>query len=904
MGRTTRILGLTLSAGIVVLAACRDTSVTSPTGATAITDWRAASVGAAAACTPMTLAQLNALTDSVFAGGGPNANSVKSKIDQIDKAKKKGDAAKANDAAFNANRFVFQKFKGPQPLAGTSAQVARLISGIFCFAGINITISDPANSNIIDPASTTQIVKSKDSTAGTRLPPGSITEPTVLEFTKVPSASYSTPGAGPLNTRLDQYPGFYLIQAGNASGSGPAVPVIVAICPDASVPASIRGRLRLGHEKSNGFEIAPPADASFLNCPAPTNLSFLPGWASKALSTLMPRTLYAAIGGKSEAFVGGVGGTASEFSPFDPVDPVLEFAARGGVGGTAGEFTTRPTRKTGLTPEVSTAPTGDLAAVIATPGATANTLSAGACSAVEAPWSAELEPQCRPRLELKTRLGTPLRNVPLTWSVTAGDGTIAAGVPGTTTCTGAFAASVTFNTSADSGKAGVCWKMGPTLGTNTVTVTPGIGGDVPPGVTYVPAIPTFNATAIKATPTVNISCPTSVVYNGADQTPCTASVTDSIHGALSLGAVPVVYGPTTPPRNAGTYTADASYAEAALYFGATAAQKSFEITKAAPTVVVSCPASVPHTGSAIEPCTATVTGPGALTEPVAVTYADNVVPGTATATASYPGAANHLAGTGSATFVINPPPPSNFFDGFETPSLWASTGLWNRSAGLSAIVNAAFPNHVSAPPGESPGGRLPAPLTGALATWFGGVGTGNYIGVQVAGDPNGSGGTSASPVSGTLTSPNIAISPSLLTTPVLSLDTWWEIESVDPHAFDLMKVSVYDVVANTTTQLGVLNPTYDPNGSAMTPFTSGGFNAPPVWTDLTVDLSAFRGRTVRLVFSFGTGDTQYNGYRGWVIDNVLITNATSAIRLSPSGGRSSRTLNPTPAPAVRSPQQP
>jgi|GEM_PF-5272918 len=689
MGPKSRVIAVALSASLVVIAACRDTSVTAPTGATAIADWRAANVGSGPSCTPLTLTQLYALTDSVFAAGGPNANAVKSKIDQIDKAKKKGDAKKTNEAAFNANRLVFQKFKGPQPLAGTNAQVARLISGIFCFAGINITISDPANSNIIDPSSTTQVVKSQDSTAGTRLPPGSITEPTVLEFTKVPN-TFTTPGAGPLNTRLDQYPGFYLIQAGNASGTGPAVPVIVAICPDASVPASIRGRLRLGHEKSNGFEITPAADASFLNCPAPTNLGFLPGWANKALSALMPKTLYAAIAGKSEAFVGGVGGTASEFSPFDPVDPILEFAARGGVGGTAGEFTTRPTRKAGLTPQVSAAPTGDLASVIASPGAMANTLSAGTCTAVEAPWSSELEPECRPRLELKTRLGTPLRNVPLTWSVTAGNGTIAAGVPGTTTCTGTFAASVTFNTSADSGKAGVCWKMGPTLGTNTVTVTPGIGGDVPPGVTYVPAIPTFNATAIKTTPTVNISCPASVVYNGADQTPCTASVTDSIHGALSLGAVPVTYGPTAPPRDAGTYTADAAYASTALYNAAAGAQKTFDIARAASAVAVTCPASVPYTGGPQTPCSATVTGAGGLDEAVTpVTYADNVNAGTATASATYAQSTNHLTSNGSATFVIAPPaPPTWSVSGPGTTTLLndGSTGQPSMSYALSGSV--------------------------------------------------------------------------------------------------------------------------------------------------------------------------------------------------------------------------
>ena len=67
---------------------------------------------------------------------------------------------------------------------------------------------------------------------------------------------------------------------------------------------------------------------------------------------------------------------------------------------------------------------------------------------------------------------------------------------------------------------------------------------------------------------------------------------------------------------------------------------------------VSCPASVTYNGSAHTPCTANVTGAGGLDDGVDVTYSDNTHAGTATASASYGGDANHKPSSDSKTFVI------------------------------------------------------------------------------------------------------------------------------------------------------------------------------------------------------------------------------------------------------------
>jgi hypothetical protein len=67
---------------------------------------------------------------------------------------------------------------------------------------------------------------------------------------------------------------------------------------------------------------------------------------------------------------------------------------------------------------------------------------------------------------------------------------------------------------------------------------------------------------------------------------------------------------------------------------------------------VTCLASVTYTGMAQTPCSATVTGAGGLNQSLLVNYSSNTNAGTANASASYPGDANHTGSTGSATFAI------------------------------------------------------------------------------------------------------------------------------------------------------------------------------------------------------------------------------------------------------------
>src|SRR6185436_18837141 len=80
---------------------------------------------------------------------------------------------------------------------------------------------------------------------------------------------------------------------------------------------------------------------------------------------------------------------------------------------------------------------------------------------------------------------------------------------------------------------------------------------------------------------------------------------------------------------------------------------TFEITPASTTTVVTCSVSEIYTGSEIEPCTVSVTGANLSLTPAPV-YADNINVGTASASYTYSGDANHTGSDDSATFEITP----------------------------------------------------------------------------------------------------------------------------------------------------------------------------------------------------------------------------------------------------------
>jgi len=204
-------------------------------------------------------------------------------------------------------------------------------------------------------------------------------------------------------------------------------------------------------------------------------------------------------------------------------------------------------------------------------------------------------------------------------------------------------------------------------------------------------------TVAKAATSTVITCPSSATYTGSALTPCTAAVTGA--GGLNTTAT-ITYANNT---NAGTATADASYAGDANHNGSTATQATFTIAKAASSTVITCPSSATYTGSALTPCTAAVTGDGGLNTTATITYANNINAGsTATADASYAGDANHNGSTATqATFtiakaasstVITCPSSATYTGSALTPCTAAVTG----DGGLNTTATITYANNTNA----------------------------------------------------------------------------------------------------------------------------------------------------------------------------------------------------------------
>jgi len=201
---------------------------------------------------------------------------------------------------------------------------------------------------------------------------------------------------------------------------------------------------------------------------------------------------------------------------------------------------------------------------------------------------------------------------------------------------------------------------------------------------------------LKAASMTTVTCPASVVFNNAAQTPCTAAVTGPGLNQDLTGSI--VYGSNT---NAGTASASVSYAGGGNYQGSNDTE-NFEITAAPTTTTITCPASVLYTGSALSPCTAVVTGPG-LNQALTVNYTNNLNFGTATATASYPGNSNRSGSSDTKNFAITKAPTTTvvtcpasvvFNALVQTPCTYVVTGA-NLNIGPLPVPAGNYANNLN-----------------------------------------------------------------------------------------------------------------------------------------------------------------------------------------------------------------
>lgn len=216
-----------------------------------------------------------------------------------------------------------------------------------------------------------------------------------------------------------------------------------------------------------------------------------------------------------------------------------------------------------------------------------------------------------------------------------------------------------------------------------------------------------------------------------------------------------------------------------------------------------------------------------------------------------------------------------------------------HSSGLGIVNQAYTDGYVQLATGDTSSGAVPDPSQGSQAYWYGsaqstdnstvfGAIQGNFLDNQEESFAfELDGGTSNSLDGwneGELISPSIDLTSVSASTPVsLVFDTFWEIESVNPNSsgFDVMIVeySLDDGATWETTQAR-LNPLSDPQDTverAPIPYSNTGYNSPPAWVQQeAIPLVGVQGETIRLRFTFSTEDNLYNGFRGWLIDNVIV----------------------------------
>ncbi|MBK8259019.1 MAG: DNRLRE domain-containing protein [Polyangiaceae bacterium] len=379
-----------------------------------------------------------------------------------------------------------------------------------------------------------------------------------------------------------------------------------------------------------------------------------------------------------------------------------------------------------------------------------------------------------------------------------------------------------------------------------------------------------------------------------DGNECTIDICDPISGCISDPA------PNGTPCSNGTCESGVCTLSGLAFCGVVQ-EVAFGVTQPSAGATVSVSGDAPsnifqNTVTAADGSYCLVLNGGALN--FTTYYLTAKKPGFNSQTKSNPGDFTVIMGTTvNVNFLIDQITEGTCFeDDFETNKGWVSSApvagvSWQNKTNIPIVPNNAVGVCVTLAPDENcvPGtagcplcpnvadpacipqaGAVSNAFQGAHAYWFGNSTNGTYTGNFMA--QNGTcasfnGGSGGSAVSGSLTSPLLTIPPG---SALLQFRAWWEIESVDPQQFAFDQLLVQVVSGATVTTIGTLNPEIDTNGFSGQPYSSGGFDAAPVWSLYEMDLSAYAGQNVQIRFRFQSQDSLYNAFRGWMVDTVTV----------------------------------
>lgn len=322
-----RALATLAAAGVLVLAACSGDGP-APTAP----DYHRQQNQQQSTCSPD---QTERLIIELFPKGGDSRTSALSRFKQVVRSAASGNVQGARHHAIRLVDFALERYYAGQLIGGTSTatanKLAEMLTGVLCLAGMPpfdpALLGLDAAAVVVEPNSPQTTIVTGTGFAGAQVEPGTVNEPTLFTIRRLPNSP------GPLLTQLDQYPLFYEFHANGITFN---VPVLVSTCvPDDANPPDIN-RLRLAHNVApftmGSIEILEPvAGASIVDCTtaglaaaqrrgldqlAHQGFQLLKNTLEK---TLLPQPLYAA-----RRFFGGAGlsGSVRTFSPFGGVDPV------------------------------------------------------------------------------------------------------------------------------------------------------------------------------------------------------------------------------------------------------------------------------------------------------------------------------------------------------------------------------------------------------------------------------------------------------------------------------------------------------------------------------------------------------------------------------------------------------
>lgn len=229
-----------------------------------------------------------------------------------------------------------------------------------------------------------------------------------------------------------------------------------------------------------------------------------------------------------------------------------------------------------------------------------------------------------------------------------------------------------------------------------------------------------------------------------------------------------------------------------------------------------------------------------------------------------------VPGRAAAVPVLSESWESGNLDGWTLAQPGASSdNLWHVLANpetISVRSPEINPNLVTLP---DPG-NLPAAVGGTHVAWFGSDANGTYCAsADYASQPSKNGCTSDAVPVGSLLSPSFSLASAGHST--LTFRSWFEVEDVDASGHDRMLVEYSTDGGSTWNPAGNLNPAPTGTTSPDQSVSNNGLEQSPTWQSYSFDLTPAAGQsTVQLRFTFDAGDNQFQGFRGWALDDIAV----------------------------------